>query len=489
MCTSPITIKFANPILRAYNISLHSPSGSSVPCRTRYVRKYRLGLPTDVSRPKQVPFAQPKHLQERLVPDGSQEVFEPISETCDSSRYPFPSHNVYKQIAIEKPHIIPSFAIPEDLHSSVVSLQVPCGKCEECVAKYLNEVTDIVEQDIKACKDVCSFFVTLTYDPKHLPTDTDQCKLPVVDITTGEISPFDGFAHCPSGFLHRKDLQDYFKNLRIFLKRWYDVEDVRIVQCGEYGKDHIRPHYHYLIWFEHNEKTRSGYPCQCPKYGKKSIMSYYLVNGQGKSFAGSRVPPLSLCTYRYFSWRLWSKCQPQAHRVELPRSVVACGRYISKYLLKCKLGLPEELKQAFAPYARPMFFRISNNIGLNVLDRYCNVNSLQRGTFFVSQKNKIVEIPINSRIMRKISRLYYGLGLVDYFGERSKYLEDYIIKQTREKLALFNRLTGSKWHIEDITGSFAYAVKRDLRNFFSPDEVEKRRINLQQQLKKVSNYE
>ena len=89
-------------------------------------------------------------------------------------------------------------------------LQVPCGKCLECLNQKSTEWAYRIMDECKAHSDNC--FITLTY----------------------ENSP---------GQLVRKDLTDFIKRLRKSLDF-----PVRVFYTGEYGSHTLRPHYHLIVF-------------------------------------------------------------------------------------------------------------------------------------------------------------------------------------------------------------------------------------------------
>lgn len=108
-----------------------------------------------------------------------------------------------------------------------VRLTVGCGQCMGCrldvsrvwAVRMMHE-TQMHEQSI---------FATLTYDDDRLPAD---------------------------GSLVRRDMTLFLKRLR---KR-YDAGSIRFYQCGEYGGQTWRPHYHAILWGYRPEdaKAHSG---------------------------------------------------------------------------------------------------------------------------------------------------------------------------------------------------------------------------------------
>lgn len=99
-----------------------------------------------------------------------------------------------------------------------------CGKCLSCRISRRSVWSLRMLHETKS--DVACAFVTLTYDPEHLPV-------------TGV---------CPEGILLKSDLQRFFKRLRkVFGPRSNDQRKIRYYACGEYG-ELLRPHYHAIIW-------------------------------------------------------------------------------------------------------------------------------------------------------------------------------------------------------------------------------------------------
>lgn len=92
-------------------------------------------------------------------------------------------------------------------------LALPCGKCLACKLNHAKEWA------VRCCLEASlyedNWFITLTYDDEHLPSDYS---------------------------LHRKHLTDFIKRLR------YYSPGLRYFGCGEYGSNTSRPHYHLLVF-------------------------------------------------------------------------------------------------------------------------------------------------------------------------------------------------------------------------------------------------
>lgn len=98
-------------------------------------------------------------------------------------------------------------------------IEVPCGHCACCKnAKILSLVNRCeMESQLYDSKPI---FITLTYDNENYPQDG----------------------------LCVRDVQLFFKRLRIGMQRHGYRNRIRYLCCGEYGKNTHRAHYHALLW-------------------------------------------------------------------------------------------------------------------------------------------------------------------------------------------------------------------------------------------------
>lgn len=92
---------------------------------------------------------------------------------------------------------------------------VPCGRCMACRLRRTSEWALRMLHETESHSE--SSFVTLTYDPGHLPGDYD---------------------------LRKSHLQLFFKRLREAIS----PRRIRYFACGEYGERFGRPHYHAIIF-------------------------------------------------------------------------------------------------------------------------------------------------------------------------------------------------------------------------------------------------
>lgn len=94
-----------------------------------------------------------------------------------------------------------------------VMMHVPCGKCAFCLKKAIDAWCLRLAHEMEVSSS--AFFLTLTYDEKHVPE---------------------------GGNLSKRDLQLFIKRLR---KR---NKGIRYFAVGEYGTQFERPHYHLVLF-------------------------------------------------------------------------------------------------------------------------------------------------------------------------------------------------------------------------------------------------
>lgn len=96
-------------------------------------------------------------------------------------------------------------------------LEVPCGQCAFCMVNRRQSWVFRLSQEMRN-QELPSYFLTFTYDERHVPRRNDKLSL------------------------RFKDIQLYLKRLR---KEGYRAKYVCV---GEYGSETERPHYHLILW-------------------------------------------------------------------------------------------------------------------------------------------------------------------------------------------------------------------------------------------------
>lgn len=126
----------------------------------------------------------------------------------------------------------------------VKSMDIPCGQCIGCRLDYSRRWADRIMLELQLHDQSKCWFVTLTYDEKHINL-FETCARFAADLETG-LTCDDVIYHS----LNIKNLQDFMKNLRYHL----EPDRVRFFAAGEYGDESGRPHYHLILFNADLEK-------------------------------------------------------------------------------------------------------------------------------------------------------------------------------------------------------------------------------------------
>ena len=118
------------------------------------------------------------------------------------------------------------------------AMLLPCGHCIGCRLEYSRQWA--MRCTLEALQHECNYFVTLTYDDNHLPTNPYKLCF---DDSTGLVT-HDGHSHP----LVPRDLQLFIKRLRKHFEDKYGHIGIRFFACGEYGGKTGRPHYHIILF-------------------------------------------------------------------------------------------------------------------------------------------------------------------------------------------------------------------------------------------------
>lgn len=128
-------------------------------------------------------------------------------------------------------------------------VSLPCGQCRGCRLQRSRDWALRIVHEAKLHPASC--FVTLTYDDDHLPAD---------------------------GSLDVAEFQQFARNLRKRIGRF------RYYQCGEYGEQTNRPHYHVCLFGSDFAFDRS-YHSDSRAQGDRLYTSPTLEKAWGKGFA------------------------------------------------------------------------------------------------------------------------------------------------------------------------------------------------------------
>lgn len=159
---------------------------------------------------------------------------------------------------------------------------VPCRKCAACRSSYARDLQTRIEDECRAHK--FNFFITLTYDNRHLPMyyafpsedgvcfrafrdnkpilDAHGLELPELDFDLEDswfAEPRHNMYEPGFGFCYKPDIQKFIKRLRIKIIRTYgnvSQSKIRYFIASEYGPVTFRPHYHGVIFCDDERIAR-----------------------------------------------------------------------------------------------------------------------------------------------------------------------------------------------------------------------------------------
>lgn len=121
---------------------------------------------------------------------------------------------------------------------SDMQVKIPCGQCIGCRLERSRQWAIRIMHEAKMHEE--NSFITLTYNPEHMPT---------------------------YGSLVKSDFQNFVKRLR----KEISPKKIRYYHCGEYGENFGRPHYHAII-FGLDFPDKVGYNCGKSNYKSSKIL-------------------------------------------------------------------------------------------------------------------------------------------------------------------------------------------------------------------------
>ena len=182
-------------------------------------------------------------------------------------------------------------------------IYVPCGHCKSCAMNKQSDWSTRLEFESKSFPKQSVLFVGLSYNDEHLPEYGSLCK---------------------------RDLQLFMKRLR----KWLYPRKCRFFAAGEYGDQHMRPHFHVIL-FGVTESDLKTY----------------------QAFYSHKVKGLVA-----FS-DLWSVGGKPIGRITIQRILPIHFAYVAKYATKRLTG---DMAKSFEDYSGmiPEFVQMSRNPGI-----------------------------------------------------------------------------------------------------------------------------
>lgn len=186
---------------------------------------------------------------------------------CKNPKYAVRTHSSTYNCIDAEPKSYKMYLISKDKYYAVdknnkpliqehAKIIIPCGKCFECKVSKANEWATRCYLESKIYKQNC--FITLTYNNKKIPKIKGKYTL------------------------KKEDLTKFKKSLREHLYRKFKKRvKIKTFECGEYGTEKGRPHYHMLIWGYRPEDLKYF---KQNKYGNKYYTSKEIKKIWGKGF-------------------------------------------------------------------------------------------------------------------------------------------------------------------------------------------------------------
>lgn len=169
----------------------------------------------------------------------------------------------------------------KDSDPELASFKVPCGRCIGCRLEYAKQWAVRCVHEATMHERNC--FITLTYAPEHLLSDS----------------------------LQHSDFQTFMRRLRKVYGK-----SIGVFMCGEYGEQFGRPHFHACLFGVDFSETNDRYGAPI------NPRTYYRVNAQGdKIYQSSELD------------KIWQFGKTEIGSLTF-ESAGYCARYITKKLNK-----------------------------------------------------------------------------------------------------------------------------------------------------------
>lgn len=149
----------------------------------------------------------------------------------------------------------------KSLKLGVNNIPVPCGRCLNCKQRRVAQWSIRLMKEMEV--STSAYFVTLTYDPLHVPiTENGFMTLLKNSKQNEKANEIEKLRYTGSD----RSLQAFFKRLRYYELEYRDLYDRKIKKvikrknikyygCGEYGSVRRRPHYHIIIFNLSSEES------------------------------------------------------------------------------------------------------------------------------------------------------------------------------------------------------------------------------------------
>lgn len=268
-----------------------------------------------------------------------------------------------------------------DKKHSPLFFDVPCGKCEQCLASSTNDWFLRAFYQWRTYETIGgnTFFITLTYRDADLPL------------------------HGKYKVFNKRHIQSFIKKLKIYLARAGLPDNIGYFITCEYGSKFDRPHYHGLLYlpfqidsFRLHNFFNDGFIDRAWKYG---------FNAFSKKFGAKVVSPAAL-------------------------------RYVVKYLFKfneiySQDGLFEYLDTVEDSHIYKPFHLQNKGFGLSMKDVVNDNNIINNYIPYIEDSRTVFNYPIPTYIKRK---LLYDYDKENFLYRLNSYGVDVKYKQALQHI-------------------------------------------------------
>lgn len=188
-------------------------------------------------------------------------------------------------------------------------MYVECRNCESCRNRYSKHWSDRVARECEF--HIYSMLLTLTYSNDNLPMfkmcwndsvdDYQMLSNRVCDADEVLPEDYNGVSHRMNHsvvdgvpYVCRNDVVLFLKRLRSAIYYYFKINHIdgnykiRYFLCAEYSPRGLRPHYHLIVWFDHEEIARhfGTFVSKSWTYG---IFNYSLVQSSAPQYVAKYV--------------------------------------------------------------------------------------------------------------------------------------------------------------------------------------------------------
>lgn len=265
------------------------------------------------------------------------------------------------------PHVDFDKFLEQSIREGFQFVPVKCGHCLECRRSHAQEWAD--RCTLEAVQYKYNYFLTLTYDDRHLPRNGCQSTL------------------------KRKDFQDFMKRLR----KAFPDSKLKVFYCGEYGDQSTRPHYHAIIF----NLPLSDLSYEFEQFEDGKYKKFLRPNSSGQLMYSRTI------------YDLWNK----QGNISVAKFSYQTAAYVAQYVDKKVAGRTNQYYLDLG--IEPEFIGMSKGLGVVGYDKKLFVNDIvyqnvfnadgvryQKKSVELQKKKLIVPVPGGARVVSYLPRYY-----------------------------------------------------------------------------------